>query len=379
MYSLLRSNCTNNIDETLLNRCLYEYPPSLFTFVGDIIQPFVNPRGIAVTVTILLLALPIVVKYSKTIHISPASYFALKISLLHFLYRCCYSLVLDVALYTVFRQSRPCTCSFNDQKARRIGSVYGMPSGDSMMGALVGAFIWDSSSSFELRAAGVGIMISVMCERMSWGFHSLAQTMTGSAMGIILHYWSTRMPLYFTILESMLILPGGFALLMSDPARSDWSVPSVLQPGFQDNLLAWFCWGVAFQLFAAILICRHYCSLGILSRMRYSIQTTLRALELQGDPLQGSSSQRDLIGAVGSIDSSSSSRNPLLQDANGWMQQGDIHNGRHFSESTTGSARELTLLLDTSFTFLVAGLCCSLFLLQDGVARYGWIAYHASY
>ena len=41
-----------------------------------------------------------------------------QISLLHFLYRCCYSLVLDVALYTVFRQSRPCTCSYNDEKVQ---------------------------------------------------------------------------------------------------------------------------------------------------------------------------------------------------------------------------------------------------------------------
>ncbi|EKX42266.1 hypothetical protein GUITHDRAFT_164206, partial [Guillardia theta CCMP2712] len=268
MYSLPRTNCTNNNDDTLLNRCLYEYPPSLFTFIGDIIQPFVNPRGIAVTVTTLLLALPVVVRYSRSISISPASYFAVKISLLHFLYRCCYSLVLDVALYTVFRQSRPCTCSYNDEKARRIGSVYGMPSGDSMMGALVGAFIWDSSSSFEMTATGAFVTMAVMCERMSWGFHSLGQTMAGSALGIALHYWSTRTPLYFTILESIFIVPGGFVLLMLDPARAEWSVPSVLQPGFQDNLLAWYCWGVAFQLFSAVLICRHYCSLGILSRMR---------------------------------------------------------------------------------------------------------------
>ena len=56
--------------------------------------------------------------------------------------------------------------------------------------------------------------------------------MAGSALGIALHYWSTRMPLYFTILESILIVPGGFVLLMLDPARAEWSVPSVLQPGY---------------------------------------------------------------------------------------------------------------------------------------------------
>eukprot|EP00960_Hanusia_phi_P010845 318133-Hanusia_phi.AAC.1 len=128
------------------------------------------------------------------------------------------------------------------------------------------------------------------------------QTMTGSAMGIILHYWSPcpapRCSSPYTMQEHkdafILHYPGvdaDSAGRLRPPHVGSCSIRLVCsqRSAARDNLLAWFCWGVAFQLFAAILICRHYCSLGILSRMRYSIQTTLRALELQGDPLQGSS------------------------------------------------------------------------------------------
>lgn len=68
--------------------------------------------------------------------LSPSAYCCIKVSAIHFLYRASYSLVLDVMLYTVFRQRRPCQCSWNGGDPVQVGSHYGMPSGDSMVGGI---------------------------------------------------------------------------------------------------------------------------------------------------------------------------------------------------------------------------------------------------
>ena len=118
---------------------------------GDLIQPFVNPRGLAVAAALFIIGLPLCVRSSSSFSISPASYTTAKLSALHFLFRMSYSQVrgellscpsecrrvmriqirmphsqvLDVMLYTVFRQRRPCTCSWDGGAFAQVGSTYG--------------------------------------------------------------------------------------------------------------------------------------------------------------------------------------------------------------------------------------------------------------
>lgn len=42
-------------------------------------------------------------------------------------------------------------------------------------------------------------------------------------------------------------------------------------PGATGNLLAWFVWGCAFQMTASLLIIRHHMAMGILGRMKRSV------------------------------------------------------------------------------------------------------------
>ena len=60
---------------------------------GDLIQPFVNPRGLAVAAALFIIGLPLCVRISSSFSISPASYTTAKLSALHFLFRMSYSQV----------------------------------------------------------------------------------------------------------------------------------------------------------------------------------------------------------------------------------------------------------------------------------------------
>eukprot|EP00287_Rhodomonas_sp_CCMP768_P028281 CAMPEP_0202846866 /NCGR_PEP_ID=MMETSP1389-20130828/73959_1 /ASSEMBLY_ACC=CAM_ASM_000865 /TAXON_ID=302021 /ORGANISM="Rhodomonas sp., Strain CCMP768" /LENGTH=136 /DNA_ID=CAMNT_0049524493 /DNA_START=79 /DNA_END=485 /DNA_ORIENTATION=- len=128
----------------------------------------------------LVVALPLVCSSSRTVRLSPSAYCAVKLSAIHFLYRTSYALALDVALYAVFQQRRPCSCSFNGGDYKQVGSTYGMPSGDSMMGGLFGAWIWDAApGGWAAKAVGGFIVFSAAAERVSWGMHSVGQACVG--------------------------------------------------------------------------------------------------------------------------------------------------------------------------------------------------------
>ena len=99
------------------------------------------------------------------------------------------------------------------------------------------------------RLLALAIVLSVMVERISWGWHSLAQTCTGASMGVLLYFWSTRTPLYLALVETAVLLPTSFFFLFRDPARPEWAVAGVtLAGGNLNNLMAWLLWGWAFQV-----------------------------------------------------------------------------------------------------------------------------------
>jgi len=142
-----------------------------------------------------------------------------------------------------------------------------------MSGALFAAWLWDMASSHSastssssaatsavMRATSFVVALAVMVERMSlsliplshtflipkslllflrlvrlkvselwlagirsWGWHSLAQTSAGASLGVLLYFWSTRVPLYFALVETVITIPLSFFLLLADPARAGTS------------------------------------------------------------------------------------------------------------------------------------------------------------
>eukprot|EP00802_Teleaulax_amphioxeia_P012638 Tamp_12681.p1 GENE.Tamp_12681~~Tamp_12681.p1 ORF type:complete len:395 (+),score=34.28 Tamp_12681:437-1621(+) len=390
---------------------MLEEPLGPVHILGDLIQPFVNPRGLAVVAFFVIVGLPVCLSMATSVRVSPATYCALKVSALHFLYRISYSQVLDVMLYTVFQQRRPCACSWAGGPYQQVGSTYGMPSGDSMAGALFAAWLWDCAATsarasrtqtVTTRFAALILGTSVMLERMSWGWHSLAQTSTGASMGVLLYFWSTRAPLYMCIVETIVLLPTSFFFLFRDPARAEWAVAGVsVNGGFTNNLLAWLIWGWAFQILSVVLIARHFSALGVLTRMRSSLHTTLALLShcqahyqlgdtapenghTRGPPASELLHPRD-SDAQSCVPSESVSQrgegrghppphththlsHDLSADSSYAFTSG------HFCDDVHGDAMEYALLTDLPTTLLVSALCASLIALQAAETHFAFIA-----
>ncbi|KAJ1479911.1 hypothetical protein T484DRAFT_1902026, partial [Baffinella frigidus] len=355
--------CRNNLDDTFLNRCWLQHPPGAAHVLGDVVQPWINPRSVAVAGTLLILILPAIAS-SRSIVLPPASYCALKLSALHFVNRAAYALVLDVALYTVFQQRRPCACSTNGGPFLQVGSVYGMPSGDAMMAALLGAWVLDQAPPSWNRGAvwllGLAIPAAGMCERLSWGFHSAGQVSAGASLGVVLYFWSTRVPQVVLLLEAVVIPPVAFFLLRADPLRSEWAIDAIAHPGGNNNLFSWIVWGLAFQLLSALLIIRHFCALGILGRTTSSGEHLALPSPYFISPPPGHSSSSNPSGG-GAWEGLGAARHPLLSasggggddtgcfGANGFRAP-SLLPARHFSEETSGSPQPA--LSDGVFTWV---------------------------
>jgi membrane-associated phospholipid phosphatase len=241
--------CINENDSSILNRCFREYPLGLLTIFSNTLLQWVNPRMLAITTVCVYLLLPIILFSHVRLRDIKASHLKrfhqLKVLTLNFLHRICYTLVLDVALYALFRQSRPCRCTDDGGKTfAHVGSIYGMPSGDAMSGALFGMLVYDYAPFHPIlgRIFGLLIIPLVSLERVVLGYHSIAQVTVGSLLGVVLHVWNTRMPQWTIFFDAIVQFTLGLILLNIDPAL-------VFTYNDTNNLFAWFIWGVGFQVF----------------------------------------------------------------------------------------------------------------------------------
>lgn len=248
--------CFNELNGTFLNAC-HAQDPGFAVVVANYIMQWVNPRTLAITTLSMILILPVLTmsgKSSTKLQLEEIANecVSMRWKLLNFLHRLCYSLVLDVALYAAFRQSRPCKCLQNGSLSH-IGSIYGMPSGDAMAGALFGAYLFEAApfSAWGSRIVAVISVFLVCFERVVLGYHSIGQVTVGASLGIILHIYSTRAPQFMIFVDAVVQLVLGAILLPLDPAL-------VYKPHDTNNLMSWFLWGVSFQVFVVMMIFWHF-------------------------------------------------------------------------------------------------------------------------
>lgn len=257
-----------------LNMCRMQTPPGFLYAVAGWVAEFVNPRTQAYTVLGIIVALPFLLfrwrphggRRAGTLEKATLERHAVAhVVGLNYLHRICYSLVLDVALYAIFRQRRPCAC-LQGGKLVPVGSRYGMPSGDAMAGGILGAFLFDTAPVYPIisRVLGIVIILAVNVERMLLGMHTLAQVTVGSLLGVCLHFFSTRTPQRLIFLDATVQFVMGMISLHLDPnlvyGRND-----------MNNLLSWFWWGVAFQAFVLLMLWRFYHTRGLKHLLNRSI------------------------------------------------------------------------------------------------------------
>eukprot|EP00696_Hemimastix_kukwesjijk_P003092 gnl/Hemi2/13774_TR4685_c0_g1_i1.p1 gnl/Hemi2/13774_TR4685_c0_g1~~gnl/Hemi2/13774_TR4685_c0_g1_i1.p1 ORF type:complete len:360 (-),score=104.69 gnl/Hemi2/13774_TR4685_c0_g1_i1:118-1197(-) len=274
-------DCTNTLSDFILNRCLLNDNVVAQGFANTV-NSWVNPRVTAVCALVFILVLPFVwFRGARTVCARTLnSFLSVRLQALNFLHRMCYTAVLGVGLYTVFRQHRPCQCRDSiDKPYTQLWSVYGMPSGDAMCGAIVGAFLFEKT--FRNRAwgavAAAVVMICKMSERLILGYHTLGQVITGSVIGLTLHVYSTRVPQYMVFVDtvlSIILLIGGIGL-DGEARERMWTAGG-------NDLFSWGLWGMGIQLFTCMMLARHYYSFEagsptLAENLRHSLEHHTRA------------------------------------------------------------------------------------------------------
>ncbi|EGC39978.1 hypothetical protein DICPUDRAFT_96398 [Dictyostelium purpureum] len=242
------TGCINVNGNMFLNKC-WRNTESVLPLMANFIMQFVNPRTVAYTTTSILFLLPAILLLSNSPSVYPVlknKYTQLRVVLIHMLHRASYPLVLGVGLYAVFRQRRPCFCDGSP-----IGSIYGMPSGDAMAGGILAAYLIDIAPFYPIlsRVLGVCLMICVCFERTILGYHTIGQVVTGTSIGFILHFYSTRVPQWFLAVDILMQWILSAIALQLDPHL-------VYSPNDPNNLWVWFIWGASFQVLVLFLLFR---------------------------------------------------------------------------------------------------------------------------
>jgi len=134
-----------------------------------------------------------------------------------------------------------------------IGIRYGMPSGETMVAGLLSGYLMDEGRYWSLGFcfACAIIIVWICMERMVMGFHSLGQVIVGASLGVLFHFYSTRVPQYMIFIDAVVESVAAVVLLQSDSSL-------VYNLSDDGNLNAKFVWGLAFEVFAFLMLWRRY-------------------------------------------------------------------------------------------------------------------------
>ena len=86
-----------------------------------------------------------------------------------------------VGLYAIFRQPRPTLQRCQDGSYKRLGTIYGMPSGDAFYSTVISYFFIK-----QAPVLAVLLVFAVCFSRTIVGYHSICQVSVGTILGIIL-------------------------------------------------------------------------------------------------------------------------------------------------------------------------------------------------
>lgn len=134
LFSILTSvladlKCIDTNDSTFLNKCFLVDNRMFLHVFYDFVNNWINPKLIAVVILVTILILPLfILDNIEATHIKYMlkRYGRIKIFLLNYLHRTCFVISLNIAIFCIFRQKRPCTCTTDGGVTWSIyGSYYG--------------------------------------------------------------------------------------------------------------------------------------------------------------------------------------------------------------------------------------------------------------
>ena len=130
----------------------------------------------------------------------------IRFQLLALLFRVGFANSMTPWLYTCFRQERPCYCQLSsDSEIYHFGyNLWGMPSGDCVVAAVMGCQIFEQMH----WAPSLAIFLLIPVQRVVLGMHSPGQVLSGLALGILLHIYQTKTPFRLRIMDFSLNIVG---------------------------------------------------------------------------------------------------------------------------------------------------------------------------
>lgn len=353
--------CENTLDDSFFNRCRRELPPGPFAALGETVATFVSPMTIFVSALALLFALPAMLVVHADVRKGGlaealARHQRLYLGVLNFAHRAVYTLTLNVALYAVFRQHRPCRCGPPGGPLEQVGSIYGMPSGDAMSGGIVAGmlFSWEPLRSRRLAwAGGVAVMVLKCTERLALGFHSLGQVLTGTSLGLALSVYSERAPQFMVVVDSAVQVLLGLAFAVHHSAMDVGANSPV-------NIFTWWLWGAGANVLVAALLVRFY------SRREYrGFRDDLRTA-LSGITADNSLASAPLLGGPASEMLGKRVRDDDLESSLSSREASPVA-----TAAEPISARALRRAADTRFMLLAFAACCVIFYTAQLFQVYG--------
>jgi len=236
--------------DNFFNKCFMDVPPGFGTVFAQTVTYWLNPSLTGIVLVFIIAVSPFLILTEKRSSRAPAvtQYKLVQLHLLNFLHRVVVSNWMSVVLYTIFRQHRPCRCD-----GEQVGSIYGMPSGDAMVGGVVGAYFLDQAPLHPIwsRLFGLTVIIFKAAERVLFGFHSIGQVTTGLTIGVLYNFYSTRLPQYVVFIDLSLQFVSGLIFMNIDQSLN-----------YQDfnplNIKSWYFQGATFGLFVALMLGRFY-------------------------------------------------------------------------------------------------------------------------
>jgi hypothetical protein len=201
-----------------MNGCHFDPTNSYLLYaVGKFILDWFNVKRICQAIFVFLLTLPFLMSiYDEEVMttelVSRYAYFLLSGTTL--LLRISFGMSQYPWMYAAFRQPSPCWCDVVGADGKNhftyaLGSTWSMPSGESLIAALIGLHL---AERFSI-AIGVLVMVLVPTSCVFVGISSVGQVITGFAIGFILHWYHTRTPLWVRFLDFIFAVISGFLTL----------------------------------------------------------------------------------------------------------------------------------------------------------------------
>ena len=184
-------------------------------------------------------------------------------------------MVTIVGLYLLFKQRRPGV--YRDTKLPH-GSLYGMPSGDAMFSAMLGARLAASAPLF-----GALIPLCVAASRVARGFHTVVQVTFGAFIGCVCVAAQAAFGARFQLVS------WAFALVLPMLVLFDKPLKESITPGTFYNLYSWVvcdlatliydvvvCAPPSIDMFAGMSVGRRLLLANLLKFLCFTIGTRMR-------------------------------------------------------------------------------------------------------